>query len=193
MPLQELSPTRGWPSTVSRIHILRDCPSGNRKPQSCQFGLDSLLTPQPIFGSHPSDERPKLLGNRVATVPPSSLMWPPRPISTPAPAMSPQHGLWFHDEERMRQPPNQRLTQIQNRRSALLRRGCGHLRCSTNSCCRRLRFSAISSALGLKAAAIVQSRKRTTRPLRPIPVVAEGQGPRLSTTKLVDGDFAPHR
>jgi hypothetical protein len=34
MALQEFSPTRGWPSTVSRIHILCDSPRRNRKPQS---------------------------------------------------------------------------------------------------------------------------------------------------------------
>jgi hypothetical protein len=34
MVLQEFSPTRGRPSTVSRIHIFCDSPRRNRKPQS---------------------------------------------------------------------------------------------------------------------------------------------------------------
>jgi len=70
MALQEFPPTRGWPSTVSRIHILCDSPRRNRKPQSREFGLDPLLTPKPIFCGHPSDERLKFLGNRMTTAPP---------------------------------------------------------------------------------------------------------------------------
>ena len=34
MALQEFSPSRRWPSTVSRIHIFCDSPRRNRKPQS---------------------------------------------------------------------------------------------------------------------------------------------------------------
>jgi transposase len=37
--------------------------------QPCQLSLDPLLTPQPIFGGHPSDESLKLLRNRMATGP----------------------------------------------------------------------------------------------------------------------------
>ena len=63
-----------------------------------------------------------------------------------------------------RQLLNHRQAIIQNRRSALPSRGCGCLRCRTSNCCRRQRFSAISRTLGLNAAAIAQTRKRTSRP-----------------------------
>jgi hypothetical protein len=63
-----------------------------------------------------------------------------------------------------RQLLNHRLAIIQNRRSALPSRGRGCLRCRTSNCCRRQRFSAISRTLGLNAAAITQTRKRTTVP-----------------------------
>jgi hypothetical protein len=58
-----------WPSTVSRIHILRDSRRRTRKHQSREFGLDPLLTPKPIFFGHPSDECLKFVGNRATTTP----------------------------------------------------------------------------------------------------------------------------
>jgi hypothetical protein len=42
--------------------------------------------------------------------------------------------------------------------------GCGFLRCSTPNCCRRHRFSATSNALGVRAAKMTQTRKRSTSP-----------------------------
>jgi hypothetical protein len=66
----------------------------------------------------------------------------------------------------MRQLANHRLAQIQNCRSALRKRGRGCLRCSTNNCCRRQRFSATSRAFGLRAAEMIQTKKRTTPPRR---------------------------
>jgi hypothetical protein len=32
--------------------------------------MDPILTPKPIFGDYPSDERPKFWGNRATTTPP---------------------------------------------------------------------------------------------------------------------------
>jgi hypothetical protein len=75
----------------------------------------------------------------------------------------------------------------QKRRSALHSRGCGCLPCS--SCGRRQRFSAISITLDLNAGEIARTKKRTTRPSDQSQ--AEGPVPRLSTTKPVDGHFAP--
>jgi hypothetical protein len=62
------------------------------------------------------------------------------------------------------QSPNHRLARIQKRRSALIRRGRGYRRCSTNTCCRKQRFSAINSVRGLNIAAMAHSRSRNTRP-----------------------------
>jgi hypothetical protein len=41
----------------------------NLKSQSCEFGLDCFLTPEPVLNSHLSDEGLKVLGNRPSTNP----------------------------------------------------------------------------------------------------------------------------
>jgi hypothetical protein len=64
MPFQELAPSWGWFSAGT--HVLGD-PGRNPKSQSCEFGLDSLLTPEPVLSSHLSDEGPKVSGNRPST------------------------------------------------------------------------------------------------------------------------------
>jgi hypothetical protein len=68
MPFQELSPYRGRPLIVT-THVFGDGPSRNDKSQSCEFSFNTLLTPEPIFGAHPLDERLKSLGSRLTTAP----------------------------------------------------------------------------------------------------------------------------
>jgi hypothetical protein len=70
MPSQELAPSRGWPSIMAGAHVLGDGPGRNLKSQSCEFGLDSFLTPEPVLSSHLPDEGLKVLGNRPSTNPP---------------------------------------------------------------------------------------------------------------------------
>ena len=60
-----------WPSIEAAAHVLGDGPGRNLKSQSCEFGLDSFLTPEPVFDSHLSDESLKVLGNRPSTNPPT--------------------------------------------------------------------------------------------------------------------------
>jgi len=55
-----------------------------------------------------------------------------------------------------------RVAQIQNCRSALRSRAYGFLSCGKSNCCRKHRSSAASSALGLRAAEMGQTRKQTT-------------------------------
>jgi hypothetical protein len=70
VPSQELAPSRGWPSIKAATHVLGDGPGRNLKSQSCEFGLDSFLTPEPVLSSHLPDEGLKVLGNRPSTNPP---------------------------------------------------------------------------------------------------------------------------
>jgi len=70
MPSQELAPSRGWPSIKAAAHVLGNGPGRNLKSQSCEFGLDSFLTPEPVLSSHLPDEGLKVLGNRPSTNPP---------------------------------------------------------------------------------------------------------------------------
>ena len=70
MPSQELAPSRGWPSIKAAAHVLSDGSGRNLKSQSCEFGLDSFLTPGPVLSSHLPDEGLKVLGNRPSTNPP---------------------------------------------------------------------------------------------------------------------------
>ena len=87
-----------------------------------------------------------------------------------------------------------RLAQIQNCRSALRKRGCGCLRCSTSNCCRRHRFSATRRAFGLRTADMIQTRNRTTPPLRLVPGCRRGAKPRdCQPQSPMDGHFAPYR
>jgi hypothetical protein len=62
----------------------------------------------------------------------------------------------------LRQSLNHRLARIQKHRSVSLRQGRGCRGCSTTNCRRRQRFSAISSALGLKVAAMGNASSRNT-------------------------------
>jgi hypothetical protein len=68
MPFQELSPFWGWPSIVA-THVLGDGPGRNAKSQSCEFSLNTSLTPEAIFSGLPPDVRLKFLGNRPSTTP----------------------------------------------------------------------------------------------------------------------------
>ena len=70
MPSQELAPSQGWPSTKVAAHVLGNGPGRNLKSQSCEFGLDSFLTPEPVLSNHLPDEGLKVLGNRPSTNPP---------------------------------------------------------------------------------------------------------------------------
>jgi hypothetical protein len=70
VPSQELAPSRGWRSIKATAHVLGDGPGRNLKSQSCEFGLDSFLTPEPVLSSHLPDEGLKVLGNRPSTNPP---------------------------------------------------------------------------------------------------------------------------
>ena len=56
VPRQELSPRPGWAPVATHSHIFGHGPGGNLKPQPCQFGLDALLTPKAVLGSHASDQ-----------------------------------------------------------------------------------------------------------------------------------------
>jgi hypothetical protein len=100
MPFQELSPFRRWPSIVAPTHVLGDGPGRNAKSQSCEFSLNPLLTPEPIFSGHPPDERLKLLGNWSSPPPPPPIR-SPGPVSTPTASMPPQNCLGLHDEKRI--------------------------------------------------------------------------------------------
>jgi hypothetical protein len=84
VPFQELSPSRGWSSSMPGSHVLSDSPGRNAKSQSCEFGLDSSLTPEPVLSSHLPDERLKFLGNRPSSAPLVLPIGAPGPISTPA-------------------------------------------------------------------------------------------------------------
>jgi hypothetical protein len=53
---------------MAGTHVLGNVPGRNLKSQSCEFGLDSLLTPEPVLSSHPLDEGLKVLRNRSSTV-----------------------------------------------------------------------------------------------------------------------------
>jgi hypothetical protein len=101
MPPQELAPSRGWPSIIAAAHVLGDGPGRNLKSQSCEFGLDSFLTPEPVLSSHLPDEGLKVLGNRPSTNPPVLAIWAPGPIGTPTPSMPPQHRFGFHNKKRI--------------------------------------------------------------------------------------------
>src|SRR6201982_3681170 len=60
VPRQELSPCHGRAPAATPAHIFGHGPGGNLKPQPCQFGLDALLTPKAILGSHACDQSLKL-------------------------------------------------------------------------------------------------------------------------------------
>jgi hypothetical protein len=193
MPSRELAPSRGWRSIVTGPHVLGDRPGINLKSQSCEFGLDSFLTPEPVLSSHLSDESLRVLGNRPSTNPPALAVWAPGPVGTPTPSMPPQHRFGLHNKERIAPTVEHRLAQIQNCRSGLRKRGCGCLAAAPMNCCRRHRFSVTSRAFGLRAAEMIQTRKQTTPPLRLIPSCRRGAKPRdCQTAKPTDGHFAPY-
>jgi hypothetical protein len=69
-----VSGTRALPGMVldyGGAHVLGDGPCRSLKSQSCEFGLDSFLTPEPVLSGHLSDEGLKVLGNRPSTNPPT--------------------------------------------------------------------------------------------------------------------------
>jgi hypothetical protein len=77
-------------------------------------------------------------------------------------AASPETVSGFTISNGCRQSLSHRLARIQKRRSVSLKRDRGCRRCSTTNCCRRQRFSAISSAFGLKIAAMAKTSNRNT-------------------------------
>jgi hypothetical protein len=64
---QNRDPGAVAPCRFSTLLALEVPIGGHLEPQSRQRGLDSFLTPQPIFRGHAPDEVPKLLGKRAAT------------------------------------------------------------------------------------------------------------------------------
>jgi hypothetical protein len=54
---------------MAGAHVFGDGPGRNLKSQSCEFGLDSFLTPEPVLNGHLLDEGLKVLGNRASTNP----------------------------------------------------------------------------------------------------------------------------
>jgi hypothetical protein len=110
---------------------------------------------------------------RRASIPTRS----PIPTSTPTRSMAPQDRPSFTIRSELRRMLNHRLAQIQNCRSTMRRRGCWCLRCST-------RFSATSSVLGLKAAEMPETRRRTGPPPPSIYGISmKGLGPRFSNRR----------
>jgi hypothetical protein len=86
-----------------------------------------------------------------------------------------------------------RLAQIQNCRSPSCRRGCRCLCCIAPKCSRSHTFSAISTALDLRAAERAQTRNRSTPPLRPIPGSSRLPKVAMSTANPAGVHFATHR
>jgi hypothetical protein len=143
-------------------HVLGDRLGRNLKSQSCEFGLESFLTPEPVLSSHLPDEGLKVLGNRPSTYPPALSVWGPGPIGTPTPSMPPQHRFGLHNKGRIA-PTGEPSTGANPELSVrVVQARLRVLRCSTNNCCRRHGFSVSSRAFGLRAAEMTQTRKRTT-------------------------------
>jgi len=120
--------------------------------------------PKAILGSHACDQSLKL--NRDCWAATSFFVRrSPPPVRPPTRSLPAQNFFRFHKQQRM--PPigqslNHRLARIQKHRSVSLKRGRGCRRCRTINCCCRQRFSAISSALGLKIAAMAKTSNRNT-------------------------------
>jgi hypothetical protein len=73
---------------------------GNLKPQPRQFGLNALLTPKAILGSHACDQSLKLYRDRRAAT--SFFMrGSPPPVRPPTRSLPAQNCFRFHNKQRM--------------------------------------------------------------------------------------------
>jgi hypothetical protein len=138
---------RSWrkPGTLT-LPIRPGCafdPKGDSRQRCVQSNLEALP------GS-PGDHL--LLDEKIAT---SSTPFQPA-------RCQPRTVSGFAINNGLRQSLNHRLARIQKRRSVSLRRGRGCRRCSTANCWRRQRFSATSSAFGLKIAPMAETNNRNT-------------------------------
>jgi hypothetical protein len=65
--MQELSPTGGGRSTVWTSHVSGDSTRTNPKAKTCQFRLDSALSPEETLPSHTANELAEFGVNLPAT------------------------------------------------------------------------------------------------------------------------------
>jgi hypothetical protein len=100
MPRQELSPRSGWAPPATHSHIFGYGPGGNLKPYPCQFGLDALLTPKAILGSHASNQSLKLSSDRRATTSCLTRRSPP-PVRLPTRSVPAQNRFRFDNQQRI--------------------------------------------------------------------------------------------
>ena len=110
---------------------------------------------------HASDQSLKLFPDRRTTTSCLTRRSPP-PVRAPPRSLPARTLSGFTISNGLRQSLNHRLARIQKRRSASLTRGRGCRRCSTTNCWQRQRFSAISSAFGLKIAPMAKTSNRNT-------------------------------
>lgn len=79
-------------------HVLGDSTGTNRKAKTCQFSLDSALSPQGILLSHTANELPEFGVNLPA---PSFHMSArsPAPVGFPTLTMPADSRIRFHDDQ----------------------------------------------------------------------------------------------
>jgi len=94
---QELSPTGGGCSTVWTAHVPGDSTRANSIAKTCQFRLDSALSPQRIIASHTANEIPEFGINLLASSSRRAAR-SPAPVGFPAPAMPTNHGIRFYND-----------------------------------------------------------------------------------------------
>jgi hypothetical protein len=100
MSSQELPPCAGWAPGATPAHIFGDGPGGNLKPQPRQFGLNALLTPKVILGSHACDQSSKLYRDCRAAA--SCFMrGSPPPVCPPTRSLPAQNCFRLHNQQRM--------------------------------------------------------------------------------------------
>src|ERR1700747_2642579 len=101
MPRQELSPCPGRAPAATPAHIFGHGPGGNLKPQPCQFGLDALLTPKAILGSHACDQSLKFSRDWWGDTFFFMRRSPP-PVRPPTRSLPAQNCFRSHNQQRMR-------------------------------------------------------------------------------------------
>ena len=77
-------------------HVFCDATGRHFEAEYRQLRLDPALAPEAVLGGQAPNEGPDLWRNRRAPGPSSRSGTPP-PMSSPAPAMPPQHGTGCHD------------------------------------------------------------------------------------------------
>ncbi len=96
---EKIAPARRWLSPMDASHVLRDGPGGDREAQSCQFRLDTLLSPQEVLGRHATNEMLHVRRN-VFSSRSSSASRTPAPISFPPLSVPSQNRSRGHDHKR---------------------------------------------------------------------------------------------